>query len=240
MTPNGAYAVAAMGSAGLWVVDVSVPTAPVLRGQLALGGFAWGVAVNSTGTHAYVALGTAGLKIVSLANPAAPALVGSKLLSGSNYRDVAVVGTLAYLANQNGTLDTFNVATPTAPTAVASTALSGYGLRVAAEGTLVTVISETATAAQLDVIDATNPASPVRRSTVVLGAPGSGLGVARSGGQAFVATGSGGLRMYNLANPSSPTLSASGLTVGDANAVAVQSNVAYVADFPATLSVIAW
>src|SRR5262249_24563955 len=77
LTPNGNLAVAAMGGSGLWVVDVSTPTAPVLRGSLALGGVAWGLALNSTGTYAYAATGTAGLKIVSLANPAAPTLVGS-------------------------------------------------------------------------------------------------------------------------------------------------------------------
>jgi hypothetical protein len=229
LTPNATLAVAAMGGSGLWVVDVSVPTAPVLRGTVAVGGVAWGVAVNSTGTHAYVAAGTAGLKIVSLANPAAPVVVGSALLTGRNYRDVAVSGTVVYLANQSGTLDIYNVATPTAPVALG-----------AAEGTLVSVITGLSTGDQLDVIDATNPGLPVRRSTLGLGVPGSGQGVAQGSGQAFVATGAGGLRIYDLATPTNPFLRASGLTVGDANAVAVQGPSAYAADYPATVSVIDW
>jgi hypothetical protein len=240
LTPNGSLAIAAMGNMGLWVVDVSVPTAPVLRGTVALGGIAYGVALNSTGTHAYVATGTAGLKVVSLANPAAPAVVGSALLSGRNYRDIAVVGTVAYLANQSGTLDIYNVATPTAPQGLGAGALTGFGLRVAAEGTRVTVITGLSTGDQLDVIDATNPGLPVRRSTLGLGLPGSGQGVAQGSGQAFVATGAGGLRIYDLANPANPILRASGITVGDANAVAVQGAYAYAADYPATLSIIDW
>jgi hypothetical protein len=102
------------------------------------------------------------------------------------------------------------------------------------------VITGISTADQLDVFDVTTPSAPVRRSTLVLGVPGAGQGVAQGSVRAFVATGAGGLRIYDLANPSSPALRASGLTVGDANGVAVQSGYAYVADFPATLSVVDW
>jgi hypothetical protein len=228
-----------MAGSGLWVVDVSVPTAPVLRGSLAVG-VAWGVTLNSTGTIAYVAAGTAGLKIVNLANPAAPTLLGTGTLAGSNYRDVAVVGTTAYLANQNGTLDIYNVAVPSAPVALAAPALTGFALKVGAEGTRVGVITSTSTADSLELFDVTVPAVPVRRSTLVLGTPGAGQGVTLGSGQAFVAAGSGGLRIYDLANLASPILRASGLTVGDANGVAEQSGYAYVADYPATLSIIDW
>jgi len=134
----------------------------------------------------------------------------------------------------------FNVSTPSAPVGLGAATLSGYGLRLAAAGTLVTAITGTSTADQLDVLDVTNPATPVRRSTVVLGVPGAGQGVALDSGQAFVATGADGLRIYDLATPTSPVLRASGLTVGDANGVAVQTGYAYVADYPATLSIVDW
>jgi hypothetical protein len=242
LTPNGSLAVAAMGSAGLWVVDVSTPTAPVLRGTLALGGTAWGVAVNSTGSVAYVANGDLGLKIVSLANPAAPTLLATKLPTGRFYRDVAVVGTLAYLANQNGTLDVFDVTTATNPLGIGARSLSSFAVHVAADGPLVTVLSSTSVGDQIQVLDASVPTNPVLLSTTAVGGPGTGQGIAVSNGRACVAAMSEGLKIYDLANPSSPALRSSGTTVGDAYAVALQSGYpyAYVGDFPATLSITGW
>ena len=66
----GTLAVTAMGAAGVWVVDLANPTAPVRRAVFDTAGIAFGVAVNDSGSLAYVADGSGGLKILSLATRA--------------------------------------------------------------------------------------------------------------------------------------------------------------------------
>ena len=64
----GTIAVTAMGAAGVWVIDLGNPAAPVRRAVFDTAGIAFGVALDDAGSLAYVADGTGGLKILSLAN----------------------------------------------------------------------------------------------------------------------------------------------------------------------------
>jgi hypothetical protein len=71
---EGELAYVADGASGLQVVDVSVPTAPVIIGHLDTPGFAWGISVG--GGHAYIADGS-GMMVADVGAPTAPAIVGS-------------------------------------------------------------------------------------------------------------------------------------------------------------------
>ena len=71
---DGTYAYVADSEAGLRVVNIANPAAPVEVGFYDTPGYAESVAIS--GTHAYVADYDAGLRVVSIANPAAPAETG--------------------------------------------------------------------------------------------------------------------------------------------------------------------
>ena len=68
----GDYAYVASAWAGLYVISIATPTAPLVVGH------APGNAVNVTvvGDYAYVAAGDDGLRVISVANPTAPGEVG--------------------------------------------------------------------------------------------------------------------------------------------------------------------
>ncbi len=97
---------------GLAIVDVSVPSAPVLRGSLSTGRKTLGLVVD--GGHAYLANQAGDLKVVDVSNPDAPALVASTALPGYAY-DVALQDDILYVASFSGEIYLLDVSTPAAP-----------------------------------------------------------------------------------------------------------------------------
>lgn len=236
MNGSGTLAVTAMGTAGIWVVDLANPSAPVRRGVYDTSGVAFAVALNASGSLAYVADGSGGLKVVSLANPSAPSQVGSIALSGIQ-RDVAVQGSVAYVVDQMGRLVTVDVANASAPQQLGALTMGRYAYNVAVSGTLA-IMHTQGSAAYLDVVDVTTPASPVIRSSVAVDASGAVKGIALGASRAYVASGTAGLRIYELTNPAAPTLLGSGYTVGDATDVVLGGALAQAADSAAIISII--
>jgi hypothetical protein len=239
LNSTGTLAVIGRGSSGIQILDLTNPAAPVVRGSYDTPGTANAVALNSTATIAYVADGTGDLQIVNIATPSAPTLLASLPLSGLHI-DIALAGPLAYLVNSVGTLTIVNVSTPSAPVFVTSRApvAGAYGQRIAVEGTRAAVLANDATSAWLQSWDLSLPTNPLFLGAVALGPGGTGKGVALAGGRAYVAANSQGLQIYDLSGTAAPVLLDAVDTVGDALAIVVQSGLAYVADFPATITII--
>jgi hypothetical protein len=238
LNSTGTRAVMALGTTGIYVVDLTNPAVPVVQGSYNTPGTAFAVVLDSTGTLAYVADGSLGhLQIVSLANPALPSLAGSLPVPGTQV-DLALSGSLLYLVSNTGTFDIVDVTNPAAPRRIgtATNVMSGAGTHVAVEGSLAVILSS-GTSAFLDVVNVSNPALPVRVASVTLGSSGA-LGVTLVGGRAYVASNTGGLAIYDLSTPSAPVLLPAVATVGDARDVRIQNGFAYVADFPATVDII--
>jgi hypothetical protein len=84
---QGTLAAVAAGDAGLVLVDISDPRNPVITGQVAVGGFAWDVALD--GTLAYVAAGAEGIAVVDIAQPQSPVWIYT-VSSGAAGQDTAV------------------------------------------------------------------------------------------------------------------------------------------------------
>jgi hypothetical protein len=235
---NGTKGVVALGTVGIWVLDLSTPSAPRYMGAYNTPGFAEHVVINPLGSLAFIADRAGGLQIVSLASPSTPTLVGSLVPAGRTYRDVALAGSLAYLANQGGSLDVVNVATPSAPSLTTWTSLGASAFQVAVTGSLAVVyVTPTSTDDALAVLDLSVPTSPVLTKTFVTGPIGRTKDLAVSGRQAFLAADVDHLRIFNVDSPTSP---ATGPTVGPATGVALSGNLAYVADALATLDIVAW
>ena len=109
------YACVAARDSGLYVVDVTTPSSPALKGYYKTPGFCYGVAV--LGGFEYVADGPSGLEIFDLANPSAPALVSAAPQAGFAKEIVVKAtgnGVFAYLATYSG-LRIVEVSDPHAP-----------------------------------------------------------------------------------------------------------------------------
>lgn len=120
------YAYAALGQAGLAVVDIGSPAAatvsPTVTFILPLGSGVSSVSVQADGRRA-LAVGDGRIWVLDLRDPTSPAPQGQTLLRSSPVT-VAAVGDLAYVLRSGG-LTTVDVTDPWAPTVVNETALSG-------------------------------------------------------------------------------------------------------------------
>jgi len=239
----GSQAVVSMGVAGIWVIDVA--SASVLGGY-DTPGTANAVALNAgpqgsygPGQLAYVADGVQGLEVLALTQPAQPVLVGSLSLAGTQV-DVALAGTSACVLSNTGPLAVVDVSTPSLPVFKKSVTPTGSPTHLAVSGSLVGVLSNDSVNAYLDLFSIATPAQPTHLGAVtVAAAPQGARGVALGGSTAYVAGTTAGLALYDVSVPSAPALRSTTPTVGAALAVALGPGFASVADFPATLDLVA-
>jgi hypothetical protein len=237
-SPYGpAYAVAVsddyayLGSgAALIVVDVSVPSSPLVAGWVVLPDVVQDVVFSSG--HAYVADGSAGLRVVDVSDPFAPVEVAFVDTPGHAI-GVAVAGNHAYVADDYAGLRVIDVSAPSAPVEVGSVDLPDEAVGVAVSGGHAYVAGWEA---GLRVVDVTTPTAPVEVGSV--DTPNYASAVAVAGGFAYVADGVSGLRVIDVSNPSAPREVGSVDTPGFAYGVAVSGDSAYVADWEAGLRVI--
>ncbi len=239
------YAYVADGSAGLRVVDISDPIAPVEVSAYDVLGDA--TRLHVTGGHAYVVTDDAGLRVVDVSDPTVPLEVGaydrlgfaqdvhvpstSAVLSsskGSGHRstglDAGVAGGHVYVADQDAGLRVVDIADSTAPVEVGvyETPGDAAGLYVAGNYAYLA-----AGDAGLRVADVSDPTAPVE-----IGAydtPGTAEGVYVTSGYAYVADGDAGLRVVDVSNPATPLEVGAYDTPGYAVGVYVTDGHAYVA-----------
>jgi len=226
---SGQYAYAAQVVAGnpahtdLVVVNLSIPSAPVVTGRVTVAG---GTGLKVIGNYAYVSTGS-GVQVVNVSNPAVP-VIATTLTTGTssgvlNGAALAISGSYAYMA-MGTALQVLNIGTPLAPSLVATLNVSAND--VAVDGTRLYVIGGTA----FEIVDVSNPAAPA-----VLGTSNAqgAQGVAAAGTVAYLAspnvnvsTNMGGLYVWNVATPSSPSVLANYTGVFDNWGVAVAGTAA--------------
>ncbi len=219
---SGTLAYVAAGGAGLRVVDVTTPTAPVEVGAWGSPGYAVGVAV--AGNTVYLADGPYGLWAVDVSDPARPQKVGSAY--DMNYAfEVAVSGHHAYIAAAGAGLLVADISDPAHPVEAGSLDTPGYAYGVAMSGTLAYVADAWE---GLQVVEVTNPLSPTVMG--VCDTPGWALNVAVAGSTAYVADGAFGLRIVDVSDPAHPHEVGTYEVDGLARRVAVAGSTAYIAD----------
>jgi hypothetical protein len=219
------YAYVPAGDAGLRIVDVSDPAAPMCVGAYDTPSYAQAVHVVSN--HAFVADRLAGLRVVDASNPAAPVEVGAYNTPGFVW-DVHVVGPYAYVIDQHYGLRIVDVSDPTNPAQVgfydawdvrdvyvADDPSPGLGRRYAyvAYGRF-----------GFRVIDVSDPTAPVQVGAYSVFAPPPRLYV--TGGYAYAAFGSS-LHVVDVSDPTAPVKV--GSIAGPADGVYVTGGYAYVA-----------
>lgn len=208
----------------LSVVDVSVPSLPVVMARLGIGG-AGDLAVE--GTHLFVAAGYGGLRVVDVSDPASPVEVAS--LPISDYPDlVAVEDHLALVATDDVVM-VVDVTVPSAPVTLGSCSAPGWIRGLAVSGRRAGV----ATAYDgLHVVDFSNPSTPTLVGTCDT-STGSGA-VTLEGAVAYVLTGGwglggSGLGVVDLSDPAQPTLRAFGRSSLAAEGLAVSGGRVFLA-----------
>ena len=192
---SGNFAYVGASSSGLHIVDVSDPVRPRWLSRKQLNGAAW--RVHASGQHAFVATGSGGLNIVDIGDPSNPELVG--MYPTVEARDVQVAGDFAYLVDWPSGLHIVDVSNPAMPTLRSIFPNNGYPNGIFVAGSLAYLVG-----AGLQIIDVSIPQSPVALASI----PTSGYAhnVCVNQGVAYVASGNGGLDIFDVNDPFHPVL----------------------------------
>jgi hypothetical protein len=199
--------------------------APTALSCLAMPGFANNVDVN--GNQAYVAAGTAGLVVAGVDDRRSPRVLATFNTAG-NADDVRVESGLAYVADGPNGLLIVDVGDPSSPALVGSIDTPGNAQDVVVRAGLAYVADG---ASGLQIVDVGNPAAPRIVGTVALpaGQIAKGVDVVPERGLAAVVS-STSLQIVDVSDATRPILL--GLaTTGQPRDVALQGDVAYVADY---------
>ena len=187
----GLYLYVACGDAGVQVVDVSDPLAPVLMGRCTTGGAAEDAVAYDGG--ACVAAGSAGLRLVDAQQPATPVLAGGLAGGTAPSQGICVRGQTAYVAAGADGLRIVSIADPAHPAQLGVLDTPG-------DARDVTVVGSTAYVADgaggLRVIDVSDPTRPALVDAYSLASPAAALVV--FGRTAYVSDGHGGLEIVPL------------------------------------------
>ncbi len=226
VVPGGQYVAVTSSSGGLFLVDVLDADNPAVAGSYTgtLAGSA-GVAVSADGLQAYVCDFNDGLAVIDISNPATPVPTGMLTLGIAGVAaDVAIspFGNLVYVTDTRGQLWIVDVtgASPDDITTFAPAGAGGYlGLDVSADGETVFVATfETGGvgANGLVAVNVSDPTAPAILDTLSLAAPAFTLALAPGGAVAYVADGSGGLRVVDCftETPSGGSLTFTGTVDG--------------------------
>ena len=213
----------ACGRAGVHIVDVSNPSAPVEVATITARGPAEGVAV--AGATLYVANGPYGLLLYDISKPSQPVQLGSAFPT-HNVLKVAVSGGVAYLAAAGAGLLVADVHVPAHPVELGTLATTGFSSDVAVSGTTAYVADGWA---GLRSVNVANPSHPAENTTLKTRCWAMGIGLAAS--RAYVADGCAGLAVVDVSNPNQPARIAQYSTdQTNARAVAVSGGAVYLAD----------
>ncbi len=167
------YAYVANGEGGLQVVDITIPTAPAIRGCYATTNWTWAAGIKILNGKAYVADEIAGLQIFDLGIPTVPVLLSTTNFGGSA-EDVIVqtngTGVVAYLTTGSSLL-VIDASQASTPVVLGQTSMSnGSVTAISMSGNSVFGADWTGL---IHMINVSNPSAPVD-STLNTGDNGSG------------------------------------------------------------------
>jgi hypothetical protein len=191
---DGVHAYVACRAEGLLVVDISNPASPQPRGVFNNGGTT--INVIAMEPHVYVG-NTESVSIVNASNPNLPTLVTS--VGGRSWRGIAVGGAYVYFTGDIPDFGVVDFSTFNSPPVIGQLAVSGSETVLAGDYAF---LSGGGGFHDLQIVDISNPASPVLVGQVTGGAP-DGLAVA--GDHAYVID-EHDTRVYNVSTPSNPVL----------------------------------
>lgn len=233
---DGQYAYVAAAENGLYVIDISVASAPISVGHLSLPGSASGVALyKAAGGNPYVVVsgGSSGVLVVSLATPSTPMLVGQYDTAGTAVHTV-VDGTKAYVADGTGGVVVLNLSIPSAPSLLGSKTLPGPVsmvqpsaslLYAAVQGGGVYVLNAAELGSMVVLGSCTTPGSDD-----AVGGQFGPFGLSIDEPYVLVADGAAGVTAVDVSNPAAPYVADNATVTGACHALAVSGRTTLVAD----------
>jgi len=197
---------------------------PRREASLNLAGTQDGIKIQTQGEYAYVVRngGTPDFAVIDVSNPASPVLVASLSLAGTP-QNIAVSGDYAYIASNSDTqeLQIINISNPSAPIVAGTFNDAGTenGWGIAVEGNFAYLVLDGGN--EFVAVDVSNPASPVLRGALDLGATAREVVVL--GSYAYIASYSDSreLEVVDVTNPSAPSLIGSLNLSGTSNALTI-------------------
>jgi hypothetical protein len=221
---SGKFAYIAAGSFGLHIVDISIPSLPILVSTLNTPGHAKDVKV--VGNRAYIA-DELSLLIVDITNPASPIAQGSVTTPASNF-DLFVLDSKAYLIDSLG-FAIYNVSNSENPVAMGRIAYPYGNLTgVAVSGQIAVVTNGSG---PVQTINVANPENPIVVGQIFTrGTDYYSSDVEVSGQTAYIAHGKaipgGGMVIVDFSNPEIPVVVGSTLTFYNFGHVSVEGSFA--------------
>ncbi len=228
---------------GLRIVDVSVPTSPVQVGhyQPPPGRRFYGVARH--GDIAYAAAGDYGLYVVNVADPSTPVLTQVIDMPGSGPERLKIEGGRLLAACYEGGLVVMDISQPTAPKIIGRAAVdpieTGFGFNTGAKGGAISGNFLFSAWEEDNMhISQIAPADPFTRlghanTRDLLNFDGSASDIVVNGTTAYLAQGTQGITLANIANPAAPIVGATLDTPGSADKLVRAGNILAVTDGPA-------
>jgi uncharacterized delta-60 repeat protein len=195
------------GDLEIW--DYSDPSNLVKRSELFLSSSLL-VSMVTSGNLAYIASGHAGLKVVDFSDPDNLVEIGSCDTFQSYARSVDVSGDYAYVTDYHHGLRVIDISTPTSPTEIAFMPFPYLTREVKVFGNYAYVsvrvhIGGGEGEPALRIIDISDPANPVLRSTTVFQSAVGIPAMDDSGQYLFVPTSAHGMRILDVSNPDAPS-----------------------------------
>jgi hypothetical protein len=197
----GGYAYLADVETGVWIVNVTTPTAPDLTGRISEG--AHGVVVQDG--IAYVVNDTR-LQLYSVADPAKPQPLG---MADRGAVDIALADGIAYLVHPSTGLQLVDVSDPDKPEKLGAVLLGVPGQAVAVSRNMAYVAAGGRGLRVIDVRDVNGPREAGLDT-------GPAFDVLASGNMALIAAGDAGLRILDMRTPSQPAALGAVALGGDA------------------------
>ncbi len=231
---SGSYAFVAGGINGLYILNISNPSAigdPVIHDTAGSAFDALAV-----GADVYIADNTEGVSRINAADPLSPLDV-NRYNTLINTENLFVSGSYAYIADQRTGLRIVDLGVPSMPVEIGYYRFpdggTASGVHVSGDYAYVTDDSGD----KLWIVDISIKQKPVKVKEVALNPDPYNVFV--SGGYAYIANGADGLQIVNVTNPASAYKVGSGYaTPGSAADVHVAGSYAYVADTGGGLQIV--
>jgi hypothetical protein len=213
------------------IASFSNPSTPVRIGSVILSDVVEALVRTSIGGTQYiVASGGSKMWIINVQNPTTPSLVSTvDVAPGTTCEGIATSGTYAYIAAGDAGFKIYSIATPAAPTLVATIDSLAYAESVVISAPYAFIGSNTSDfTGRSFIIDISNPAAPVYKSTM-LGYGGYHQYIGVRSGYAYVCNYNAGLQIINVANVTNP-VNVAAIPSGPRTAsIVFDGNYAYVA-----------
>jgi len=218
------------------IVNITNPAAPVYAGRIPRLAGGYHQYLNYRSGHAYICDFEAGLQVVNVTNPASP-VNAAFLATGRRTACIVFDGNFGYVANGDSGLRIIDVSNIAAPKNVklhdtpGRAAFVSFGA-ITIGGSPAGHIYVADRSAGLRAVNVSNANAPAESGAlgVLAAAPGTALAAFFLNNKVYVAYGTAGLRIIDVATPANPILLGTYDSPGEALGVVAVGDFAYIAD----------